>query len=249
MVALLLTPALSAEAATLRDEPDPAVPPPSAPPPVSDTAPPEGKNLPPRALTGARGPDGGELVLSGATGMVFMIPHFTFAGRLGIALGSSLELRYRNLAAFGHAGRVRAAWGASIADDLELGADVWTSIMTLRQADGGLIGIRFSNIALGNDWELGGGAVLTWLRPGNAHVTLEVGPRWTLGGLRHTTFDDQEFQVDPELRSLDFSVQGEWQLTERLNVLVRLDGLVLINAEIRPYGFLPTGSTGVAWLL
>ena len=55
----------------------------------------------------------------------------------------------------------------------------------MAQADIGLIGIQFSDLAIGNDWLVGGDLSLTWLRPGHAHITASVGPTFTLGGL-HT---------------------------------------------------------------
>jgi hypothetical protein len=38
-----------------------------------------------------------------------------------------------------------------------------------------------------------------------------------------------------------------WLFARRLHFFLRLDGMVLLDAEIRPLGLLPTGTLGLAW--
>ena len=198
-------------------------------------------------LAGALSPKPGSFVINGGAGMVFALPHVTLGARLGSGFGTRVELVYRNLAAFGHMGEARIGWGTLVSRLLALGVVARTSIMTLSQADGSVIGIQFSDLALGNDWEAGGDLVLTWLRPGRAQVTAELGTTWTLGGERYVSFDEREFQYDTEWRSIDFALQVEWLVRAGLDGYVRLDGMILTRAEVRPLGFLPTWTAGVAW--
>jgi hypothetical protein len=201
----------------------------------------------PNVMAGAQGPKAGRIVVSGEAGMIFVLPHFTLGAMIGTGAGTSVELRYRNIAGAGHSGRLRLAWGTRISEHLAYGVSARTSITSLAQADGGLIGIQFSNIAVGNDWDVGSDLVLTWIRPGNANVTFSVGPTWTLGGVRYSTFAESEFRIEPGLRSILASVQGEWVLRRTFNVFLRLDAAFLIGTEIVPLGYVPTGSVGFAW--
>jgi hypothetical protein len=201
----------------------------------------------PRSLVGAASPDAGHIYLAGEAGMIFILPHLTAGGIIGLGGGAAVELRYRNIAALGHNGRLRLAWGTKITDRLLYGISARTSITSLRLADAGLIGIQFSNLAIGNDWEVGSDISLTWLRPGDAHITVSLGPTWTLGGPRYTSFKEDEFLIEPGIRSIMGSVQGEWEMSQRLTFFLRLDAAVLLGAEIRPIGFIPTGAIGFGW--
>lgn len=199
------------------------------------------------AYLGARGPAAGQVVLQGGLGLAFILPQVSLAARAGTGAGGSVELRYRNLAAFGHEGRLRLGWGAAVTPAVDVGLAFRTSYMSLAQADGGLIGIQFSNLALGNDWEMGNDLLVTWNREGLAHVTASVGPNWSLGGLRYVTYRERELTFDPSFRSIDAAIQGEWALSRSLHVLLRLDAMFLVDSEIVPIGFLPTGTLGLGW--
>lgn len=96
--------------------------------------------------------------------MIFILPHVTAGATLGLGGGAAVELRYRNIAALGHGGRLRFAWSRKINDGLIYRISARTSITSLRLADVGLIGIQFSNIAVGNDWR----SAATWRSPGFA---------------------------------------------------------------------------------
>ncbi|HZF55536.1 MAG TPA: hypothetical protein VE093_43280 [Polyangiaceae bacterium] len=200
-----------------------------------------------RALLGAESPRAGKIVVFGETGMIFVLPHFTAGAMIGVGGGALAELRYRNIAGAGQSGRFRVAWGTRIHEHLVYGVAARTSITSLGVADGGLIGIEFSNIAIGNDWEVGSDLYLTWIRPGNAHITASIGPNWTLGGVRYSSFNESEFRIEPGLRSVLAAVQGEWPIRPRLNVFLRLDAAFLIGTEIVPLGYIPTGSVGFGW--
>jgi hypothetical protein len=207
---------------------------------------------PPRAMLGAASPELGHLALSGGVGMVFVLPHATVAARLGTGAGTRVELRYRNLAAFGHEGRVRFGWGGAVSREIDVGVALRGSMMTLAEADGGLFGIDFSNLALGNDLEVGSDLLLTFNRGERANVTASIGPTWTLGGERYTGYRESSFAFDPAFRAVTGSIQGEWPMStwlfaRRLHFFLRLDGMVLLDAEIRPLGLLPTGTLGLAW--
>jgi hypothetical protein len=203
----------------------------------------------PRSYVGALGPPQGKFVVSGEAGMIFVLPTLSVAAVVGLGAGVSAEIRYRNLAVLGHAGKLRLAWGRRISRTLLYGVALRTSITSLAQADGGLIGIQFSNLAVGNDWLVGSDLSLTWLRPGSAHITASFGPTFTLGGLRYQSFDDRSFRVEPKIRAVTGSVQGEWELWPRFNVFLRLDADVLLGTEIVPLGFIPTGVVGFGWSL
>lgn len=203
----------------------------------------------PRSVVGALPPRLGRVVLAGEAGMMFLLPHLTAGATLGTGAGTSLELRYRNIAAFGHSGRVRLAWGTSIGRGLAYGVAVRSAITSLAMADGGLIGIQFSNLAIGNDWEIGSDMLLTWLRPGAAHVTATLGPTFTLGGVRYTAFERSDFRIEPGWRAIAATIQGEWELSARWNVFLKLDGTVLLGTDVQPIGYIPTGSVGLGWAL
>lgn len=200
-----------------------------------------------RVFLGAESPKAGNLVVFGEAGMIFVLPHFTLGAMIGVGGGVAAELRYRNIAGAGHAGRFRVAWGTRINQNLAYGVAARTSITSLAMADGGLIGIEFSNIAIGNDWEVGSDLYLTWIRPGNAHITASLGPNWTLGGVRYAGFNEREFQFEPGFRSLLAAVQGEWAIRPRLHVILRLDAAFLLGTEIVPLGYIPTGTVGFGW--
>lgn len=204
-------------------------------------------NSTPTVRAGAIQPALGKIVVSGEAGMIFVLPHVTLGAMIGTGLGTSVELRYRNIAGAGHSGRLRLTWGTRISESFAYGVAARTSITSLAMADGGLVGIQFSNIAIGNDWDVGSDLMLTWIRPGNAHVTASIGPTWTLGGTRYTSFNESEFRMEPGIRSILASVQGEWELWRTLNVFLRLDAAFLLGTEIRPLGYVPTGSVGFAW--
>src|SRR6185436_1385492 len=116
---------------------------------------PDALHPPGRALLGAAGPAAGDVVLSAGAGLVFVLPYATLSGRIGTGYGTSVELRYKNVAVFGHEGRVRLGWGAEIAGGLDLGIAVRGSYMSLAQAGDGTFGIQFANLGLGNDVEVG----------------------------------------------------------------------------------------------
>jgi hypothetical protein len=216
-------------------------------------------------LLGAAGPALGDVVLYGSLGAAMFLPQVELAGRVGSGAGSSVELGYRNLAAFGNEGRLRLAWGGAVNDWLDVGVAARGSYTTLAAAGDGFVGIQFQNLSLGNDLELGNDLLLSFRRPGAAHITASAGPTFTLGGTRFVHFDESEtFQLDPALRAIHVSVQGEWSWLERVNVVLRLDGMFLMGVEVDeqcvqarqqdcgqpvPFGFLPTGTVGVAWAL
>lgn len=217
-----------------------------------------------RAVYGAKGPELGDIVLRGSVGMALILPHFVLAGRLGVSGGAFIEGGYGNLAGFGQEIRGKLGWGIAIADDVDVGLAARTSYATLALADGALVGIQFTSLPIGNDWEVGNDIVLSWHRPGNAHITLSAGPTFTLGGERFTAFEESEFQFDPSARSIDAGIQAEWSIWTTANVFVRLDAQFLLGVEedeacaqagqencsqLVPFGFIPTGAVGVAWAI
>lgn len=218
-----------------------------------------------RSVLGASGPAFGNVTLYGALGMALVLPHITLGGRAGLGGGASVDAAYRNLAVFGQQARLRLGYGRS-AGPIDLGIAFRTSYSTLELADGGLIGIEFSSLPIGNDWELGNDVVITWNRPGDAHITASLGPTFTLGGIRYVGFEEREegFGFDPSIRGLEAAVQGEWGLWPAVNVFLRLDALFLFGLDedeacVRaqqencgafvPFGFIPTGTVGLAWAL
>lgn len=196
---------------------------------------------------GAGTPGLGGLDLTGGAGMIFILPHITLGATLGLGGGAAVELRYRTIAALGHGGRLRFAWSTKVRDGLIYGVSARTSITSLKLADAGIIGIQFSNIAVGNDWEVGGDMALTWVRPGRAHVTASIGPTWTLGGIRYLGFDESEFRIEPGPRAIMLGVSGEWEVRSRVSMFLSLDGAILVGTEIMPIGFIPTGTVGFSW--
>jgi hypothetical protein len=214
------------------------------------------------SLYGAAGPELGQFVLYGSLGVALILPHVTAGVRAGLGGGVGVEGAYRNLAAFGQEGRFRLLWGTEIAPSISLGLAYKTSYATLELADGGLIGIQFSALPLGNDWTMGNELTLTIERPGAAHLSFALGPNFTLGGTRYTGFEQKELQWDPAPRSIDAAVQGEWQLWADTNLLLRLDAMFLLGQEtdeaceeahqdncsqLVPFGFIPTGTLGLLW--
>ena len=216
-----------------------------------------------RAVLGARSPELGSFTLYGALGMALILPHITLGGRAGLGGGASVDVAYRNLAIFGQQARLRIGYGRD-AGPIDLGIAFRTSYSTLELADGGLIGIEFSSLPIGNDWEIGNDLVITWNRPGSAHITASVGPTFTLGGIRYVGFEERAegFGFDPSIRGIETAVQGEWGLWSKVNVFLRLDALILLGleedeacveaqqencGELVPFGFVPTGTVGLAW--
>jgi hypothetical protein len=201
----------------------------------------------PRSLVGAVAPPLGGVVFSGEAGMIFVLPTLSVAANVGLGGGASAEIRYRNIAGLGHAGKLRLALSKRVHRYLVFGVAVHSSITSLAQADIDLLGIQFSNLSIGNDWLAGGALSLTWLRPRHAHVTASIGPTFTLGGLRYTSYTERAFRIDPAPRALTGTVQGEWEIRPRFNVFLRLDADVLLQQRIMPLGFIPTGTVGFGW--
>src|SRR5882672_7159821 len=110
---------------------------------------PEARAAEPRSLVGAMAPPFGGVVLSGEAGMIFVLPTLSVAANVGLGGGAGAEIRYRNIAGLGHAGRLRLALSKRIHRDLVVGVSVRSSITSLAQADIGLIGIQFSDLAIG----------------------------------------------------------------------------------------------------
>lgn len=215
-------------------------------------APALGKETPPtvpkpHVRTGAATPALGKIQLFGEAGMIFVLPHLSAGAIVGLGGGTAVELRYRNIAALGHGGRLRFAWSTKVSKGLLYGISARTSITSLKLADTGIIGIQFSNIAVGNDWEVGGDMALTWVRPGHAHITASIGPTWTLGGIRYSSFNESAFQIEPGPRAMMLGVSGEWEMSPRWSIYLRLDGAILVGTEIMPIGFIPTGALGLTW--
>jgi hypothetical protein len=193
-----------------------------------------------------------------------VLPHITLGARAGLGAGVGVDAAYRNLALFGQSGRFRLSWGARAADRIDLGVAYRTSYTTLELADGDLIDIDFSTFPLGNDWEMGNDVVITFERPGQAHISASLGPTFTLGGIRYLGFERRAegFTFDPAMRGIEGAVQGEWKLWETTNILLRLDALVLLGIEkdeacvqarqsncrqLVPLGFVPTATVGLGW--
>jgi hypothetical protein len=217
-----------------------------------------------RAVYGARGPELGSLVVRGSAGMALILPHFVLGARAGLGGGSYAELGYGDLAGFGQQARAQLGWGFAITDHVDIGVTARSTFSYLGLADGTVVGINFSSLPIGNDWEIGNDVVLSWHRPGSAHLTASVGPTFTLGGVRFVGFEQSELALDPSARSIDAAVQAEWSLWETANVFVRLDAQFLLGVEydeacvqagqdncgsIVPFGFIPTGALGIAWAI
>lgn len=196
---------------------------------------------------GAGAPAAGDLVFTIGAGGAILIPAGTVEARVGLGAGTSLELRYRNLAVVGHLGQARFTWGTPISSRLTFGLALHTGIGSLAQADGAKFGIDLSSLSLGNDWDVGHDLLLTWTRPHQAHVTWSLGPSYALAGPRYTTYDDKHFTWDARWQSVTASVIGEWEITPSRRFFLKLDALFLVKADVVPYGFLPTFTIGHAW--
>jgi hypothetical protein len=219
-----------------------------------------------RSVLGAAPPDLGGFVLHGSLGAVLILPHLTAGVRAGLGAGFGVDVAYRNLAAFGHEGRLLFMWGHRLAEGVDFGVSYHTAISNLELADGTVAGIQFSTLPLANDWTMGNRVALTFHRPGNAHITVGAGYLFTMGGIRFIGFEQQAdgFTFDPAGRAIEASVQGEWDLWSSVNVFARLDALFLLGIEtdaaceqakqnecgqLVPFGFIPTGTLGLAWSL
>ena len=137
------------------------------------------------AVLGAEGPAFGDFVLQVWLGAALILPHLTLQGRAGLGGGVFIEAGYRNLGVFGQQARGQLGWGGRIADGIDFGVTARTRYSTLELADGDVVGIQFSALPIGNDWEVGNDIVVTFERPGHAHITASLGPTCTLGGIRY----------------------------------------------------------------
>lgn len=217
-----------------------------------------------RAVMGAAPPELGEFVMHGSLGAVLILPHLTAGVRAGLGAGLGVDLAYRNLAAFGHEGRLHLMWARRIAKHVDFGLLYQTAYSSLELADGTVAGIQFSTLPLANDWTMGNRIALTFHRPDDAHITLAAGTLFTLGGVRFVGFEEKAdgFVFDPAARAIEASVQGEWDLWSDVNVFARLDAVFLLGIEkdeacqaarsnectqLVPFGFIPTGTLGLAW--
>ena len=196
---------------------------------------------------GARAPAAGDFVFTIGAGAAILLPAGTAEARVGLGGGTSLELRYRNLAVVGHLARARFTWATPVSSTLTFGLALNTGVGSLAQADGAKFGIDLSSLSLGNDWDVGHELVLTWTRPHQAHVTWSLGPNYALAGPRYSTYDDRSWEWDARWQSVTATVIGEWEITRARRFFLRLDALFLIKADTVPYGFLPTFTIGHAW--
>lgn len=196
---------------------------------------------------GAIAPRAGGVVLTLGAGGAIVVPHLTAEARVGLGRSTSVELRYRNLGIFGHFVQGRFTWATPVTRSFTFGLAARTSVGTLSPGDGGSFGIEFSTLSLGNDWEVGHDFLLTWSRPGQAHITGAIGPSYALGGPRYTSYDERDWRWDARWQSVTASLLGEWELTMKQRFFLKLDALFLIKADIVPYGFLPTFTIGHAW--
>ena len=229
---------------------------------AADEAPP-GTGLD-RAVMGAAPPELGGFVVHGSLGAVLILPHLTVGVRGGLGAGFGVDVAYRNLAAFGHEGRLHLMWAQRIAKDVDFGLLYQTAYSSLELADGTVAGIQFSTLPLANDWTMGNRVGLTFHRPDDAHITVAAGLLFTLGGVRFVGFEEKAdgFVFDPAARAIEASVQGEWDLWSDVNVFARLDTVFLLGIEkdeacqaarsnectqLVPFGFIPTGTLGLAW--
>jgi hypothetical protein len=199
------------------------------------------------ARLGAAAPRAGNLVFSLGAGSALVLPQVTLDARVGLGAGTSIDVRYRNLAFYGHYVQGRFTWATPVTSRVTFGLAARTGIGSLAQADSAAFGINFSALALGNDWEVGHDIVVTWTRPGQAHVTGALGPTYSLGGPRYVTFDDSKWKLEPKWQSVTATLLGEWELTMTRRIFLRLDAMFLVKAETVPYGFLPTFTIGHAW--
>lgn len=217
-----------------------------------------------QAVLGAAAPELGGFVLHGSLGAVLILPHLTAGVRAGLGAGFGVDVSYRNLAAFGHEGRLQLLFGVEVADGIDLGLVYQTAISSLELADDTVAGIQFSTLPLANDWTMGNRLALSVNRERGAHITVSAGLLFTLGGVRFIGFEEKAegFTFDPAARAIETSVQGEWELWSNVNVFARLDAQFLLGIEkdeacqaarqnectqLVPFGFLPTGTLGLAW--
>lgn len=196
---------------------------------------------------GAVGPEYGTTQLELGGGVLFVVPQATVAARAGTGAGSSVELRYTNIAVVGHSIDGRVAWGAAIGPGFALGGALRTGLASLEQAND-IGGLAWNNLAVGNDWVAGADIVGTWRRATAADITLQLGASVTIGGPRYTSFSEAEYAFDPGLRGLDATIQGEWDLREDKQMFIRLHGFTPLHTGLRPLGFFPTATGGISWL-
>lgn len=196
---------------------------------------------------GAGAPKAGDFVFTIGGGTSLLIPQGTFEGRVGLGANTSLELRYRNLAILGHTGEFLFTWAFPIDSRFTFGLAFTTGIGSIGSGIEAKTGIDLTSLSLGNDWVVGQEMRLTWTRPHQAHVTWAIGPSYALAGPRYYDYEDKKFQWDARWQSVTASVLGEWELTTKRRFFLRLDALVLVKADIVPYGFLPTFTFGHAW--
>jgi len=196
---------------------------------------------------GAPAPAAGHFVITGGGGLALVIPQLTVEGRVGLGANTSLELRYRNLAVLGHTGQARFTWAVPITARWAIGLAARTQIGSIGEGIEVKTGIDTTSFSLGNDWEVGQDIIVTWSRPGQAHVTWSLGPTYALAGPRYIDYDEKKFQWDARWQSVLASVIGEWSLSSTRRLFLRLDALFLVKADIVPYGFLPTFTAGHAW--
>jgi hypothetical protein len=198
---------------------------------------------------GAIAPPAGKMVISAGAGIAILLPQLTLEGRIGLGESTAVDVRYRNLGIFGHLAQTRFTWAMPLGSRVTFGLAARTGIGTLGlgSGDSARLGIDLSGISLGNDWEVGHDFLLTWSRPGRAHVSASLGPTYALAGPRYTTYDDKKWKWDAHWQDVTMSLLGEWELSESRRFFIRLDGQFLIKEETVPYGFLPTLTLGHAW--
>jgi hypothetical protein len=196
---------------------------------------------------GAGAPRLGGVVFSVGAGAAEVLPQLTLDARVGLGANTSIDVRYRNLAVLGQYGQARFTWATPVSARVTFGLAARVAIGTLSPGDGGSFGLQFSSLALGNDLEVGHDIVLTWARPGSAHLTGALGPTYSLGGPRYYDFDHSKWRFEPFWQSVTASLLGEWELTPARRFFLRLDALFLVKADVVPYGFLPTFTIGHAW--
>jgi hypothetical protein len=197
---------------------------------------------------GAAAPPAGNLVATIGAGGALLLPQGTIEARVGLGAGTSVELRYRNLAGLGHLGQARFTWAVPVSSRVTFGLAVRTGIGFIGGSVAeSTLGFDPSYLSLGNDWDVGQDMLVTWTRPHQAHVTWALGPTYALAGPRYTSYDDRKFTWDAHWQSVTATVIGEWEITESRRFFLRLDGLFIVKEQIVPYGFLPTFTIGHAW--
>ena len=214
---------------------------------MSDALPPPTEIIAEGPKLGAPAPRAGHFVISGGGGLAFIIPQATVEARVGLGANTSIELRYRNLAVLGHTGQARFTWAIPIRPRWTIGLAGRTQIGSIGDGLEVKTGIDTTSLSLGNDWEVGQDLLVTWTRPGHAHITWSLGPTYALGGPRYIDYDEKKFKWDARWQSVLGSVLGEWELSKSRRFFLRLDALFLVKADVVPYGFLPTFTIGHAW--